>query len=54
MLLMQFLQETTPDTSDFMLMGFGVIFAVMGMYIFSLYWRDRKLQQDLRNLEDMD
>ena len=54
MLFLRIFQETTPDTLDFMLLGFGVIFVVMGIYIFSLFNRSKKLQQDMQNLEDME
>ena len=54
MLFLRVLQETTPDTLNYMLLGYGVIFVVMGIYIFSLFSRRRKLLQDLQNLEEMD
>jgi CcmD family protein len=54
MLFLRVLQETTPDTMDFMLLGYGVIFVVMAIYIFSLFNRSKRLQQDLQNLEDME
>jgi len=52
---LQILQETvTPDTTTYMLLGYGVIFVVMAIYIFSLFNRTKKLEQDLVNLEEMD
>ena len=52
---LQLLQETvTPDTTDYMLLGYGVIFVVMAIYIFSLFNRTKKLKQDMINLEEMD
>jgi CcmD family protein len=54
MLFLRVLQQTTPDTLDYMLLGYGVIFVVMGIYIFSLFNRSKKLQQDLQNLEEME
>ena len=54
MLYIQVLQEAPPDTLNFMMLGYGVIFGVMGIYIFSLFSRRRKLEQDLQNLEEMD
>jgi CcmD family protein len=54
MLFLRVLQETTPDTMDFMLLGYGVIFVVMGIYIFSLFNRRRKLLQDLQNLDELE
>ena len=54
MLVLQLLQEAIPDTLNFMLLGYGVIFVVMAVYIFSLFSRRKKLLQDLQNLEEMD
>ena len=52
---LQILQETvTPDTTYYMILGYGVIFVVMAIYIFSLFNRTKKLKQDLDNLEEMD
>ena len=49
-----FFQEPTPDTSGYMIAGYAVAFIVMGLYVFSLYLRDRNLKQDLGVLEEMD
>lgn len=49
-----FLQEITPDTSGYMIAGFIVAFVVMGLYVFSLYLRNRNLNQDLGLLEELD
>ena len=51
---MFFLQEATPDTSGYMIAGYAVAFIVMGLYVFSLYLRNRNLQQDLTLLEEME
>jgi uncharacterized RDD family membrane protein YckC len=52
---LQLLQDTvTPDTTNFMYFGYGVIFVVMAIYIFSLFNRTKKLKLDLLNLEDLD
>jgi hypothetical protein len=45
--------EITPDTSSYMIAGFVVTFATMGIYIASLYIRNRNLQQDVEALESM-
>ena len=45
--------ETTPDTSIYMIAGFVVAFVTMGIYVASLYIRNRNLQQDLKTLESM-
>jgi hypothetical protein len=49
-----FLQQTTPDTSGYMIAGYAVAFIVMGLYILSLYLRNRNLNQDLSMLDEMD
>jgi len=45
--------EITPDTSSYMIAGFVVAFVTMGIYVASLYIRNRNLQQDLKTLESM-
>jgi hypothetical protein len=51
---MLFLQEPTPDTSGYMLAGYAIIFAVMLLYLFSLWIRARNLRRDLETLQDLD
>lgn len=46
--------ETTPDTSQYMILGYAVFFIVSAIYIVSLYVRNRSLQRDLETLEDLD
>ena len=48
-----FLLETTPDTSGYMIAGFLVTFVTMGIYVASMYIRDRNLKQDVETLESM-
>ncbi len=43
----------TPDTTNFMLAGYAVIFSVMAIYIASLILRWRNLQRDLIILQEM-
>ena len=45
--------EITPDTSSYMIAGFVVTFVTMGIYIASLYIRNRNLKQDIETLESM-
>jgi hypothetical protein len=45
--------ETTPDTSSYMITGFVVSFLVMGIYVASLYVRNRNLKQDIEILESI-
>jgi CcmD family protein len=43
-----------PETTNYMIAGYAVIFSVMIIYIASLVLRRRKLEQDLKTLEEMD
>jgi len=45
--------ETTPNTSSYMIAGYVIAFVVMGIYIASLYIRNRNLKQDIETLESM-
>ena len=49
-----FLQNGTPDTSEYMIAGYIVSFVVMGLYIASIYLRSRNLKQDMSMLEEME
>ena len=49
-----FLQETTPDTSGYMIAGYTIAFIVMALYVASIYIRTRNLNQDVAMLEEMD
>lgn len=53
-LLMNILQQSTPDTSQYMIAGYAVIFGVMGIYVASYFIRTKNLKQDLELLEDLD
>jgi hypothetical protein len=48
-----FLLETTPDTSGYMIAGYIVAFLTMGVYVASLYIRNRNLKRDIETLESM-
>lgn len=39
-------QAGPADTLDFMLLGYGVIFGVMGLYVLNLILRTRNLRRD--------
>lgn len=45
--------ETTPDTSGYMIAGFLVTFVTMGIYVASMYIRNRNLKRDVETLESM-
>jgi hypothetical protein len=49
-----FFQETTPDTSGYMIAGYVITFVIMGIYVASLYLRNRNFQQDITLLEELD
>lgn len=49
-----FFLETPPDTSQYMIAGYVIAFAVMIIYVASLYIRFRNLNRDLSTLEGMD
>ncbi|MBE0670513.1 MAG: hypothetical protein IH588_07995 [Anaerolineales bacterium] len=42
--------ETIPDTSGYMIAGFVVSFLTMGLYVLSIYLRNKNLNQDLETL----
>lgn len=46
--------EPTPDTFQYMILGYAVFFIVSAIYLVSLYVRSRSLQRDLETLEDLD
>lgn len=45
--------QTTPDTSWYMVLGYVVSFVVMGVYVVSLYIRNRNLKRDIETLESI-
>jgi hypothetical protein len=49
-----FFQETTPNTSGYMIAGFAVAFLVMALYVASIYLRRRNLDQDMTILQEME
>ncbi len=49
-----FFQQTTPDTSGYMIAGYAVAFIVMALYVASMYLRARNLRQDMTTLEELD
>ena len=49
-----FLQGVTPDTSSYMIAGYVITFLVMGLYLASIYVRNRNLKQDLSMLEEIE
>ena len=45
--------ETIPDTSGYMLAGFGICFAVMGIYVLSIHLRTTNLKRDAETLDSL-
>jgi hypothetical protein len=48
------LLQTTPDTSGYMVAGYIIAFVTMGIYVASMYIRNRNLKQDLSMLESLE
>ncbi len=46
--------DSTPDTSGYMLLGYGFLFVVMALYLASLYIRQRNFKRDLELLEELE
>lgn len=44
----------TPDTMNFMILGYAVIFAAMAVYVITLLVRFRNLRADERMLAELD
>jgi hypothetical protein len=49
-----FFLETPPDTSRYMVAGYAISFAVMLLYVASLFIRYRNLNRDMSMFEEMD
>jgi len=47
------LQDTTPDTSSYMVAGYVIFAVIMAIYIVSFLARGRNLERDLSTLESM-
>ena len=46
--------DVTPDTANFMILGYSVIFGVMALYLVSLVVRFRNLRQDEKTLDELE
>ena len=49
-----FLQNATPDTLKYMILGFAVILGAMALYVLSLWIRTRNARRDLAALSELD
>jgi hypothetical protein len=45
---------TTPETTNYMILGYVVFTAVMVLYLLSFYIRNRNLKQDIELLKDLE
>lgn len=48
-----FIQDTTPDTSAYMVAGYAIFFVLLILYLISFLIRTRNLNRDLTTLENM-
>ncbi|HLA87184.1 MAG: hypothetical protein Q7J80_04030 [Anaerolineales bacterium] len=46
--------EITPDTSGYMIAGYIITFLTLGIYIFSIYQRNKNLKRDLETLKSFE
>lgn len=46
--------ETMPDTSGYMIAGYAITFITMGLYVLSVYIRNKNLNQDLETLKSLE
>ena len=46
--------DVTPDTVNFMILGYSVIFGVIAIYLVSLAVRFRNLRQDEKALDELE
>ncbi len=51
---MLFLQNAPVNTTGYYIAGYAVIFIAMALYLFSIFHRFSKLEQDLEVLKELD
>ena len=51
--MFEIIQQTTANTTNYMIGGYAVFFIVMGFYLASMVLRKRSLTQDLEALKDI-
>jgi hypothetical protein len=47
------LQDATPDTINYMILGYAVILGAIGLYVLSLWIRFRNGRRDLEALKEL-
>jgi hypothetical protein len=53
-MLNSILQQAPAETTRYMIAGYSVIFAVMFLYIVSIFIRQRNIKRDLEALNEME
>lgn len=53
-MMLYLLQEGPAQTLNYMLMGYTVIFSVIGLYLVSLVVRQRNLKKELEMLQELE
>jgi len=46
--------DTLPDTTNYMIAGYVITFITMGIYVLSMYIRNKNLSRDLETLKSID
>ncbi len=46
--------ETIPNTDNYMIAGYVISFLTMGIYVLSIYIRNKNLKRDLEMLQELD
>lgn len=49
-----YLLDTTADTFNYMVLGYAVIFIMIGLFITSLVVRTRNLQREIEMLDEIE
>lgn len=52
--MFEIIQQTTANTTSYMIGGYAVFFTVMGIYLTSFLLRQRSLKQDLEMLNELE
>lgn len=53
-MILSLLLDHPPDTNNYMILGYAVIFVVMFLYTLSLHLRRRNLELDMELLNDVE
>lgn len=50
--MMNYLQAGPAETTNYMIFGMLVVFVTMGIHVWSLFSRNKRLKEDLQMIED--